>query len=119
MEIRVTRAAETDRKRRPPDSELGFGKYTTDHVFLMDSDPETGWHGPRIQPYRMLSLDPTAMVLHYNQQVFEGLKAYRLAGGGIGLFRPRRNVERLNAPARRMVMPEVDPQFFLDAIASW
>ncbi len=116
MEIRVTRVAEADRKRRPADSELGFGKYTTDHVFLMDYHPDKGWYDPRIEPYRQLSLDPTAMVFHYNQQVFEGLKAYRLEDGGVGLFRPDKNVERLNASARRMVMPEVDPDVFLNAV---
>lgn len=107
MEIRITRVLEANRKRHPSDSELGFGKYTTDHLFLMDYDPDKGWHDPRIEPYRHLSLDPTAMVLHYNQEVFESLKAYHLADGGVGLFRPDKNAERLNASARRMVMPEL------------
>jgi branched-chain amino acid aminotransferase len=70
------------------------------------------WHNPRIVPYQKLQLDPIAMVLHYSQQVFEGLKAYHLPDGGVALFRPDRNIARMNASARRMVMPEVDPDLF-------
>ena len=116
LTIRIDPIAETDRKPRPLDSELEFGKYTTDHMFLMDYHSNTGWFNPRVVPYQPLALDPISMVLHYNQQVFEGLKAYRLADGGIGLFRPNKNVERLNASARRMVMPELDTGVFLEAI---
>lgn len=116
MEIRVIQSTTMGRKPRPKDSELGFGKYTTDHMFLMDYAREKGWHDARIEPYQDLKLDPAAMVLHYNQEVFEGLKAYHLKDGGIGLFRPEKNIERLNASARRMVMPEVDPDIFLKAM---
>ena len=116
MEINVTKSATIGQKPRPKDSELGFGKYTTDHMFLMEYCPARGWHKARIEPYRALSLDPTAMVLHYNQEVFEGLKAYHLPDGGIALFRPDKNIERLNVSARRMVMPEIDPDFLLRAL---
>jgi branched-chain amino acid aminotransferase len=116
MEIRVSKSTTMGQKLRPKDSELGFGKYTTDHMFLMDYHEEKGWHNARIEPYHDLSLDPTALVLHYNQEVFEGLKAYHLDDGGIGLFRPGKNIERMNASARRMVMPEVDPDLFLQAV---
>ncbi|MCP4692658.1 MAG: branched chain amino acid aminotransferase, partial [Desulfobacterales bacterium] len=116
MEIKVTRRAEDARKPRPDDSGLGFGKYTTDHMFMMDYLPGRGWTDPRVTPYGELSLDPAAMVLHYNQEVFEGLKAYNLVDGGIGLFRPDKNIERMNRSARRMVMPEVDPDLFLRAL---
>jgi len=116
MEIRVTKSTSIGQKPRPKDSELGFGKYTTDHMFLVDYHEEKGWHNARIEPYHDLSLDPTALVLHYNQEVFEGLKAYQLEDGGIGLFRPYKNIERMNASARRMVMPEVDPEVFLQAV---
>jgi branched-chain amino acid aminotransferase len=85
-------------------------------MFLMDFDQPQGWHDARIEPYGDLRLDPAAMVLHYNQEVFEGLKAYHLADGGIGLFRPEKNIERMNASARRMVMPELEPQHFLQAL---
>jgi branched-chain amino acid aminotransferase len=116
MEIKVSRSTTIGQKVRPKDSELGFGKYTTDHMFLMDYTLQKGWHNARIEPYGDLRLDPTAMVLHYNQEVFEGLKAYHLEDGGIGLFRPGKNIERMNASARRMVMPEVDPDLFLRAM---
>ena len=116
MEIRVTKSTTIGQKPRPKDSELGFGKYTTDHLFLMNYQEGKGWYDARIEPYHDLSLDPTALVLHYNQEVFEGLKAYHLAGGGIGLFRPEKNIERMKISARRMVMPEVDTDLFLRAL---
>ncbi|MDE0300478.1 MAG: branched-chain amino acid aminotransferase [Candidatus Poribacteria bacterium] len=115
MEIKVTKSTNPQRER-PKDSELGFGKYTTDHMFLMDYALGKGWHDARIVPYQHLRLDPAAMVLHYNQEVFEGLKAYALANGGIGLFRPEKNIQRMNASAQRLVMPEVDSQLFLQAM---
>ncbi len=116
MEIRVITSTTSEKKPRPKDAELGFGKYTTDHMFRMDYTRGKGWHDARIEPYQDLRLDPAAMVLHYNQEVFEGLKAYHLKDGGIGLFRPEKNIERMNASARRMVMPEVDTEFFLKAL---
>jgi branched-chain amino acid aminotransferase len=116
MDIKVTKSTKIGQKYRPKDSELGFGKYTTDHMFLMDYTLEKGWYDARIEPYGDLRLDPTAMVLHYNQEVFEGLKAYALDGGGIGLFRPEKNIERMNKSAKRMVMPEIDPDIYLKAM---
>jgi branched-chain amino acid aminotransferase len=116
MEIKVTKSTTLGQKPRPADSELGFGKYTTDHIFLLDYTRSGGWHNARIEPYQELRLDPTAMVLHYNQEIFEGLKAYHLPDGGIALFRPEKNIERMNASARRMVMPELDPDLFLRAM---
>ena len=82
-------------------------------MFLMNYTDGKGRHGARIEPYGDLRLDPTVMVLHYNQEVFEGLKAYHLPDGGIALFRPEKNIERMNSSARRMVMPEFDPDFLL------
>jgi len=116
MQIKVTQSTTLGQKLRPKDSELGFGKYTTDHMFLMDYDQAKGWHDARIVPYQNLNLDPIAMVLHYNQEVFEGLKAYHLTDGGIGLFRPEENIKRLNVSARRMVMPELDQELFMQAM---
>ena len=116
MEISLTKSTTIGQKPCPEDSKLGFGKYTTDHMFLMDYTRNKGWHDARIEPYGDLRLDPAAMVLHYNQEVFEGLKAYHLKDNGIGLFRPEKNIERMNASARRMVMPEVDPDFVLRAL---
>ncbi|GAB4526911.1 MAG: branched-chain amino acid aminotransferase [Anaerolineae bacterium] len=116
MEIKVTRSKTIGQRPRPKDSELGFGRYFSDHMFLMDYTRERGWHDPRIEPYQPLRLDPAAMVLHYSQEVFEGLKAYHLPDDGIALFRPDKNIERMNASARRMVMPEVDPDLFFQAM---
>ncbi len=116
MEISITKSGTIGQKPRSQDSELGFGKYTTDHMFLLDYTRSKGWHNARIVPYQDLQLDPTAMVLHYNQEVFEGLKAYHLPDGGIALFRPERNIARMNASARRLVMPELDPELFLQAM---
>ena len=116
MEIRVIKADKAARKVRPKDSELGFGKFTTDHMFMMEHTPQNGWHHARLIPYQDLKLDPAAMVLHYNQEVFEGLKAYNLTSGEIGLFRPEENAARINASAKRMVMPEVESELFVRAI---
>ena len=116
MEIKVTKSTKIGQKYRPQDSELGFGKYTTDHMFLMDYTHEKGWYDARIEPYDDLRLDPTAMVLHYNQEVFEGLKAYALDDGGIALFRPEKNIQRMNSSTIRMVMPQIDPDLYLQAM---
>ncbi len=116
MNIQVTKSTASEKKPRPTDADLGFGRYTTDHMFIMDYADGEGWHDPRIVPYQELRLDPAAMVLHYNQEVFEGLKAYHLHDGGIGLFRPERNIQRMNASARRMVMPQLDPELFMEAL---
>lgn len=85
-------------------------------MFLMDYTKERDWHNPRIEPYHSLRLDPMAMVFHYNQEVFEGMKAYHCDDGSIAMFRPEKNIERLNASAKRMVMPEIDPNFVLNAM---
>jgi branched-chain amino acid aminotransferase len=109
MEIKITPAAPDRLKPKPHDeSKLGFGDILTDHMFLMDYDAGKGWQNPRIEPYGSLSIDPAAMALHYGQEVFEGLKAYRGKGGDLYLFRPRDNFERMNRSASRLCMPEVD-----------
>jgi branched-chain amino acid aminotransferase len=116
MEIKVVKSTTPSQRPRPKDSELGFGRYFSDHMFLMDYTRRAGWHNARIEPLQDLRLSPAAMVLHYGQEVFEGLKAYHLHDGGIALFRPDKNIERMNASARRMVMPEVDPDHFFQAM---
>lgn len=99
---------------RPHDeSDLGFGDIFSDHMFIMFYEEGQGWHDPCIMPYRKIELDPAAMVLHYSQAVFEGLKAYRRKDGGINLFRPWENFKRFNRSARRMCMPEIDEEFAL------
>ena len=76
-------------KAMPADeSKLGFGKIFTDHMFIMNYDEANGWHDGRVVPYGPIALDPSAMVFHYAQELFEGLKAYRTADGSIQLFRP-------------------------------
>jgi len=104
---------------RPPISDennLVFGKQFTDRMFVMEYDTGKGWHSARIQPYAPFVLDPAAMVFHYAQEIFEGLKAFRRADGTIALFRPADNFARFNRSARRMCMPEVDENFLLDAL---
>src|ERR1035437_118026 len=90
-------------KTKPVDqSKLGFGEHFTDHMFIMPYDKGQGWHDPQILPYGPISLDPAAMVLHYGQEVFEGLKAYRAKDGRILLFRPQENFKRLNRSNERL-----------------
>ncbi|PLX84957.1 MAG: branched chain amino acid aminotransferase [Desulfuromonas sp.] len=107
----------TEKKPLPKDeSSLVFGKEFTDRMFLMEYQTGRGWHSARIKPYAPFILDPAAMVLHYAQEIFEGLKAFRREDGTVALFRPADNVARFNRGARRMCMPEVDEAFFLEAI---
>ncbi|MBD1401737.1 branched-chain amino acid aminotransferase [Pelovirga terrestris] len=98
------------------ENNLVFGKQFTDRMFVMEYDSGKGWHSARIQPYAPFVLDPAAMVFHYAQEIFEGLKAFRRADGTIALFRPADNFARFNRSARRMCMPEVDERFVLDAL---
>lgn len=115
MEISITRT--TNPKQKPQDqSKLGFGKYYTDHMFLMNYDEGKGWNNARIVPYGPIELDPAAMCLHYGQEVFEGLKAYKTKDGGIQLFRPDRNMARLNVSNERLCIPKIDEAFCVEAI---
>jgi branched-chain amino acid aminotransferase len=117
MDIKMIPARPEQLKKKPADeSKLGFGDILTDHMFLMDYEKGKGWMNPRIEPYRPLSLDPAAMVLHYGQEVFEGLKAYRGKDGTLYLFRARDNFVRMNRSAVRVCMPEVDPDFGVEAL---
>lgn len=94
----------------------GFGTIFTDHMVTVDYDAENGgWHGARIGPREPLSLDPACAVLHYAQEIFEGLKAYRGAQGQMTLFRPDQNARRFNASARRLAMPELPEELFIAA----
>lgn len=115
QEIRVERA--TALKTKPADSsKLGFGNYYTDHMFIMNYDEGEGWHDPRIVPYGPLALDPAAMCLHYGQEVFEGMKAYRTPEGKVVLFRPDKNMARLNVSNERLCIPAIDEEFAVEAI---
>lgn len=103
-------------KPKPDESNLGFGTFFSDHMFVMDYAPDQGWHQPRIEPYGPFMMDPATMVLHYGQGIFEGLKAYRNKSGDILLFRPRDNFKRMNYSARKLCMPEFDIDFVLQAL---
>jgi len=99
-----------------PTGKLGFGKIFTDHMFLMNYSTEKGWHDARIVPYGGITLDPSAMVFHYAQELFEGMKAYRRADGVIQLFRPDKNIERMNNTCDRLCVPQINPADALQAI---
>jgi branched-chain amino acid aminotransferase len=117
MEIKVIQAPPGKRKAKPADeSKLGFGKIFSDHFFTMSYHAGRGWHDPLIEPYRPLQLDPTAMCLHYAQEIFEGMKAYRGKGGAIFLFRPLENIRRMNVSAERLCMPQLDEALFMEAL---
>jgi branched-chain amino acid aminotransferase len=109
--IRITRT--TTRKPKTKDSELGFGTVFTDHMFVMDFQEEKGWYDPRVEPYGPFPLDPATAYLHYAQGLFEGLKAFRGKDGTIRLFRPQKHAERLNATARRLCIPPIEPELIL------
>jgi len=108
--------ATTQKKQKPDQDKLGFGRFFTDHMFMMNYTDGQGWHDPRIVPYQPLCLDPSAMVFHYAQEMFEGLKAYKSPNGEVLLFRPQKNIERMNNTNRRMCIPEIDPDDALQAI---
>jgi branched-chain amino acid aminotransferase len=103
-------------KPRPDDTNLGFGNLFTDHMFNMDYSPEKGWHNPRIEPYSSIQMDPATMVLHYGQEVFEGLKAFRTADGNIQFFRPKDNFKRMNRSCRALCIPEFDEALAFEAM---
>ncbi len=106
----------TQKKVKPDYANLGFGKYFTDHMFMMNYTEGEGWHDARVVPFQNLSLSPATAVFHYAQEMFEGLKAYKTADGRVQLFRPQKNIERLNNTNRRMCIPEIDPDDVLQAI---
>lgn len=115
LDIKVTKT--TAPKTKPADeTKLGFGQVFTDHMFLMDYAPEQGWHDARIVPYRPFDLDPAYMVLHYAQEIFEGMKAYRAADGRVLLFRPECNAQRMQDSADRLCMPQIPVEDFLQAV---
>ncbi|MET7639726.1 branched-chain amino acid aminotransferase [Streptomyces sp. NPDC005438] len=94
----------------------GFGRHFTDHMAVATWTPDRGWHGRRIGPREPFSLDPSSAVLHYGQEVFEGLKAYRHPDGGVRLFRPEVNARRFARSARRLALPELPEEDFLASI---
>ncbi len=115
MDIRIERVS-PDKAKPKPEGALGFGKKFTDHMLLMDYTRGIGWHDARIVPYGSISLDPSAMVFHYGQEVFEGLKAYHTEDGRTLLFRPADNARRMNDSCRRLCMPEIDVDDWVELV---
>ena len=115
LDIRIERTSSP--KAKPADeTKLGFGKIFTDHMFIMDYNPEEGWHDPRIVPYAPIPMDPACVVFHYAQECFEGMKAYRTADDTIQLFRPEKNAERMQSTHDRMCIPPIPVEDFVQAV---
>lgn len=114
MELTIERA--TKLQTKPNWSDLTFGTTFTDHMFVMDYEVGKGWYDARIMPYQDLPLSPAAVVLHYGQTVFEGLKAYKDDAEEIFLFRPDENMKRMNDSCERLCMPTFDGQFVIEAM---
>lgn len=115
MEIKFIRNGNP--KQKPAEeSKLGFGKVFSDHMFVVEYDKGTGWHDARVQPYGPFSIDPASPVLHYGQEIFEGLKSYRNSRDEAFLFRAKDNAERMNKSAERLCMPALDAAFQFEAM---
>lgn len=115
MDIKITKT--TNPKKKPEKGQpLGFGHIFTDHMFVMNYTEGKGWHDPRIVPYGEISIEPSAMVFHYGQSMFEGMKAYRGADDSIYLFRPDMNAKRANQSNQRLCIPEIPEDMFVEAV---
>ena len=115
LNITVQKTAQP--KQKPDESHLGFGKVFSDHMFLMNYTEGKGWYDARIVPFGNLSFSPACMVFHYGQEMFEGLKAYRGKDGKARLFRPDMNAKRTNASNKRLVIPELPVEDFVQAVS--
>lgn len=114
MNISITKT--TAPKQKPDENNLGFGKVFTDHMFVMNYSGAKGWHDARIVPYGDLTLSPASMVFHYGQEMFEGLKAYKGPDGKARLFRPDMNAKRTNQSNKRLCIPELPEDMFVEAV---
>ena len=117
MEIKITKTQNP--QKLTEEAKLGFGKHFTDHMFVMDYEMGKGWHNARIVPFGYISIHPASTVLHYGSEIFEGLKAYRIADGSIQMFRPMENIRRMNDSADRMCLPKIDENDFLEALTTF
>lgn len=117
MDIRFEKTACP--KVKPDSSTLGFGKFFTDHMFMMDYSREEGWHDARIVPFGPLQLHPACTALHYGSEIFEGLKAYRRADGKVQLFRPIENIRRMNNSAERLCLPQIPEDMALEVLTTF
>ncbi|WP_442908659.1 branched-chain amino acid aminotransferase [Homoserinibacter sp. YIM 151385] len=109
-------SAKTEAERAAVLADPGFGNHFTDHMVDICWSERGGWHRPRVQPYGPIQLDPAAAVLHYAQEIFEGLKAYRHADGSIWSFRPDANGRRLQRSAERLALPELPVEYFIESL---
>lgn len=118
LEFTITRnlAAKSAAEREQLLVDPAFGTTFTDHMIDICWSVRGGWHRPRVQPYGPLSLDPAAAVLHYGQEIFEGIKAYRHADGSVWTFRPDQNGRRLQRSARRLALPELPVEYFIESL---
>ena len=114
MDIRFVKREQL--KEKPDQKNLGFGKYMTDYMFVMDWTKEDGWIDARIVPHEPITLDPACVTLHYAQETFEGMKAYRTKDGKIQLFRPEMNAKRMIKSNERLCMPEFPVDMFVEAV---
>jgi branched-chain amino acid aminotransferase len=118
LEFAVTKnlAAKSPAQRTEILENPGFGTSFTDHMVDICWSLKGGWHRPRVQPYGPITLDPAAAVLHYGQEIFEGIKAYRHDDGSIHTFRPDQNARRLQRSARRLALPELPVEYFIQSL---
>ncbi|MGN0174077.1 MAG: branched-chain amino acid aminotransferase [Acutalibacteraceae bacterium] len=115
LNIKIEKTTTPKEKPKKGDN-LGFGHIFTDHMFVMNYEKGKGWFDPRIVPFENISLSPAAMVFHYGQEMFEGMKAYRGVDDKIYLFRPDMNAKRANSSNRRLVIPEIPEDDFVQAV---
>ncbi|HKH08046.1 MAG TPA: branched-chain amino acid aminotransferase [Agromyces sp.] len=108
--------AKSDAERQAILADPGFGNHFTDHMADICWSERGGWHRPRVSPYGPIQLEPSAAVLHYGQEIFEGLKAYRHADGSVWTFRPYENAARMQRSAARLALPDLPSEYFLDSI---
>lgn len=114
LNLKITRAVQS-RMSGIDYANLGFGRYFSDHMFVVDY-ADGAWGEPRIEPYGAMAIEPANCTLHYGQTIFEGMKAYRSARGGINLFRPYMNAKRMNNSAVAVCIPTIDEELFVDGI---
>ena len=113
LDIKITR---TDSPKEKPRGPLGFGKIFTDHMFIMNYTEGMGWHDPRVVPFQDISLSPACVVFHYGQEMFEGMKAYKGEDGKTYLFRPYKNAARANESNKRLCIPQLPEDFFVEGV---
>ena len=109
-------AGTSDEDRNALLTDPGFGRVFTDHMVTIRYTEGLGWHDATLGPRGPISLDPAAAVLHYAQEIFEGLKAYRQPDGGVASFRPDANAPRFNESAARLAMPQIPEEMFVESV---